>query len=481
MSARARGIRPDLGAEHARASRRKPPAVQRVLSEGGHQIDGAAIASFGQGLDFSRVPVLRSAVADGIRVHTGAAAAEAAAAADAEAFTVGSDIVLPHGAVGASSPTFRHELTHALQHLTGRSAGVNERGLEVEAERAESGPFPPFSAMPRPHTTDREAPVRRKPRRPPPENLALESTPPPKETHDLADELALMIALTAAKSKQSKLLALRSLWATAAKLISAPKKGAKPSRNSAFPDLYDPGMVAKLEALTAEERLALAGEVERRAIMHLQSHPLDELKKEFDQLNGTIKGAMGGAFLGWVAMRQGMFDCFVDIPQMNAYYAALVPAVFPSTKVKGHGTLVHPTMKAKLDRARDLIDKQPGLMAIVEKSLAANGLWATTIRENTARPSEIGSHAFGWAIDIEPGLNPDIRPFPEIFADVINADAGAGPSVMALRVRTSPTPTRSRMQPRCARPATTSWPPSRTGSPSSTPSAAISPAKAPGH
>jgi hypothetical protein len=431
---RTRAALPAPGVTRAATSCRKPAAVNRILAESGHDIDAATVASSERGFDFSRVPVLSPSSERGIRVHTGPVAAAAAAAIDAEAFTVGSHIVVPTGTASPGSATFRHELAHAFQHLAGRSAGGNERMLEREAERAESGSLPSLPGVARASALPGDAPILRKPkpRRGPVENLALESKAPPDDTDDLANDLALMIALALTSPSQPKLLALRGRWPEAAKPIIEPQSG-KPPRNALFPDLYDPEIVDKLKALSPDQRVALAGEVERRVITHLQSQPMNDLQAEFNQLNQTIKDELAGGFLGWVAMREGMFRCFIDIPQMNAYYASLVPAGFPSPKVKGYHTPVHPTMKQKLDRARELINKQPGLLKVVEDALSTSGLWATTIRENTARPSEIGSHAFGWAIDIEPGLNPDIRPFPEIFSDVIGADAGAGPSVVALQ------------------------------------------------
>jgi hypothetical protein len=77
-----------------------------------------------------------------VRVHTGPGAALAAAARDAEAFTVGRDIVLGAGApdvsTAAGGSLLAHELAHVLQQPASRGgthAGELERAGEQAAER----------------------------------------------------------------------------------------------------------------------------------------------------------------------------------------------------------------------------------------------------------------------------------------------------------------------------------------------------------
>lgn len=388
-----------------------------AVAESGQALPGSERSFFGPRLawDFSRV-----------RVHTDDEAGRAAEAVGARAFTVGSNVVFGRGEYAPGTAAGRHLLAHELVHVI-QQHGSGAPG-RVTPSLLQKAPL-------------QKAPQGRKV--PDPGNLALE-VGDATDTHEaLITELTDIIAQAISRPPHPKsdstmlpaavsLLNLRSHWKEALQLILAPKSLLRPAPGTIFADLHDPDLSAQLDSLTAGERLAIAAEVQRRLIATLQSQPLTKLREEFEQLNSNIKDNLDGGFLGWVAMREGMFRCFLDIVHMNEYFATLVPADFPSPKVKGHQTLVHPILKAKLDRARDLITRN-GWMPQVEAALNPLGLWATEIRENSAHPPDIGSHAFGWAVDIAADMNPDIRPFPEIFTDVIGTDAGAGPSVIALR------------------------------------------------
>lgn len=87
-----------------------------------------------------RASLERSARADlsGVRVHTGGASAEAAAALGARAFTVGDDI---HFGAGEYAPEtlagqrlLAHEVAHAVQRPTGAGVSRPEDAHEIEAE-----------------------------------------------------------------------------------------------------------------------------------------------------------------------------------------------------------------------------------------------------------------------------------------------------------------------------------------------------------
>ncbi|HET9442916.1 MAG TPA: DUF4157 domain-containing protein [Acidimicrobiales bacterium] len=72
----------------------------------------------------------------GVRVHTGSDAAGAAKSVQAQAFTVGNDIVFNEGKYNPSSPegqrTIAHELTHVVQQSQGEVPGQsNGAGLKV--------------------------------------------------------------------------------------------------------------------------------------------------------------------------------------------------------------------------------------------------------------------------------------------------------------------------------------------------------------
>jgi hypothetical protein len=100
---------------------RVPSIVHDVLHSPGRPLDPATRAFMEPrfGHDFSRV-----------RVHTGAQAAESAAAVNARAYTVGQEVVFGAGEYSPSTPQgqrlMAHELTHTLQQATNPAQGVTE-------------------------------------------------------------------------------------------------------------------------------------------------------------------------------------------------------------------------------------------------------------------------------------------------------------------------------------------------------------------
>lgn len=112
------------------ASEAAPPIVREVLAAPGQPLD-AATRGFMEsrfGHDFS-----------GVRIHTGAKAAQSARALNATAFTLGSDIVFDHGRYAPGTTGGRkllaHELTHVLQQHGGahRIQRQEREGSESEA------------------------------------------------------------------------------------------------------------------------------------------------------------------------------------------------------------------------------------------------------------------------------------------------------------------------------------------------------------
>jgi hypothetical protein len=112
-----------------------PPVVHEVLGTPGQALDAGTRATMEPrfGHDFSNV-----------RVHTGKKAAASARAVDAQAYTVGHDIVFGAGSYAPARPDgqrlLAHELTHVVQQSSyGRPSGdirMGEPGdrLEQEAE-----------------------------------------------------------------------------------------------------------------------------------------------------------------------------------------------------------------------------------------------------------------------------------------------------------------------------------------------------------
>lgn len=109
-----------------------PPVVHEVLRGAGAPLDGATRNYFESrmGQDLS-----------GVRVHTGARAAESAAAVGARAYTVASHVVFGAGEYAPGSGAGRHVLAHELAHVAqqrGASIGgtIPIGGAHDSAERA---------------------------------------------------------------------------------------------------------------------------------------------------------------------------------------------------------------------------------------------------------------------------------------------------------------------------------------------------------
>ena len=122
-----------------------PSLVHQVIgSGGGSTLDAGTRESMEQsfGADFSSV-----------RVHTGSEAAAAAKSVQAQAFTVGDDIVMGDGKSAGDTRTLAHELTHVVQQRQGEVPGESignglkvsdpgdwaERQAEATADRVTSG------------------------------------------------------------------------------------------------------------------------------------------------------------------------------------------------------------------------------------------------------------------------------------------------------------------------------------------------------
>jgi hypothetical protein len=108
-----------------------PPAVHETLGSSGQPLDASTRnfmeARFGH--DFGRV-----------RVHTDARAAESARAVNAEAYTVGRDVVFGPGwyvpETAAGRELLAHELTHVIQQTVAHGAPVPEAAAEAQARRS---------------------------------------------------------------------------------------------------------------------------------------------------------------------------------------------------------------------------------------------------------------------------------------------------------------------------------------------------------
>jgi hypothetical protein len=142
-----------------------PDKVRSALSRSGEPLAPAVAADMSArlGADLSDV-----------RVHRDAMASESARAVNANAYTVGSDIVFQSGQYEPSSPqgqrTLAHELTHVVQQREGAVDGTDvgdglalshpsdrfEREASSAADRLLAGAAPPPAPAPAPLTAARE-------------------------------------------------------------------------------------------------------------------------------------------------------------------------------------------------------------------------------------------------------------------------------------------------------------------------------------
>jgi hypothetical protein len=119
-------------AAHDDTVKEVPPIVYDVLRSSGQPLDPVTHAFFAArfGYDFSHV-----------RVHVGAPAAQSARAVNAEAYTVGEDVVFGAGRyaprTSGGQRLLAHELTHVVQqsYSTSASRPINMGGVADPAER----------------------------------------------------------------------------------------------------------------------------------------------------------------------------------------------------------------------------------------------------------------------------------------------------------------------------------------------------------
>jgi hypothetical protein len=136
------------------------------------------------------------------------------------------------------------------------------------------------------------------------------------------------------------------------------------------------------------------------------------IASEFAQLSPFVRANVIDGIAAWPTLRDGMFATFgapgkpsVAIPRINAYYATLVEANFPPVSgVAGRKSPVHPNLKTKLDAAVTLLGTK-SQSAVLAKLKSAGGF---AIRKNANDASKLSNHSFGWAIDLDPELNPNI-------------------------------------------------------------------------
>lgn len=149
----------------------------------------------------------------------------------------------------------------------------------------------------------------------------------------------------------------------------------------------------------------------------------ENFSKEYNSLSNFVRSNIEGGARGYVATRNALLNTFGSTAKINEYYTSMVAADFPSatSTVRGHSTRVHPTLKERLKRAADVlkshkVGEKTGL-DITEAGIS--GIGGFNIRENRNNPSSLSNHSFGWAIDIDATINPNVGPasFPKTLVE----------------------------------------------------------------
>lgn len=137
------------------------------------------------------------------------------------------------------------------------------------------------------------------------------------------------------------------------------------------------------------------------------------ISDEFRSLIPLVRSHVDGGIGGWSKVRLRMFALFgaeadpaAAVRRINAYYSRLEPAEFPpeTSETKGRDTPVHPVLKSKLERTADLLQSR-GLSS----ALNFGDIGGFNIRNNANNPKELSNHSFGWAVDLDPQLNPNVK------------------------------------------------------------------------
>ena len=113
----------------------------------------------------------------------------------------------------------------------------------------------------------------------------------------------------------------------------------------------------------------------------------------------NIKGDIGDVH-EYIALRAQ----FGSLDQITKFYADVSGHSF-----LGRTPIVHKVMGEKLTKAEAVLTKNKTL-DVVKKSV--KGIGSLEVRPNVNNPAKFSLHAFGWAIDIDAKLNPNVKDFP---------------------------------------------------------------------
>jgi hypothetical protein len=391
-----------------------------------------------------------------VRVYTDSQAAESSRAVQAWAYTVGSNIVFGSGWYAPTTNDGRQLMAHELAHVTQQqqhrvsrglqSSGIAENEtLEMEADaaarQAHGHEARTELSQPQSHVLVSQA----APTLPSLQRQSDDKTKSAqeKETNDEKKTVAELTTEIVAVLKPSlTALQFKQIWPEIEKQIKSPAaaKAKASGVQKHFPGLFADSLVKNLNALSAEERVVVSQGVYDQSIKNLTGLAASDFTKEFNSLDTFVRNGIEGGTRGYVATRSALINTFGSAGKINEYYKSMVQADFPSTssKVKGHKTPVHPNLRERLQRGAELLKKNKVAtktwLEITEEGISSIG--GFNIRENRNKTTALSFHSFGWAIDIDAELNPNVKPaqFPKALVEGLTGeDVYKGEAVKAIR------------------------------------------------
>lgn len=211
-----------------------------------------------------------------------------------------------------------------------------------------------------------------------------------------------------------------------------------------FPELHAEDFVRRLSGLTKSMRQSLTDEVGQRTLEVLPEYIQERMDTvpqaiidEWKSLEEPVRGLFEGKINGYFSVRVEMLALFgsdKDVPAtikvINEYFTKeLVKCDFllsSGVKMTGPGnTLVHKDLNAALMKAEAFM-KEPSRKWFDEvvASVSPLGYWATNVRENRNAPTRPSEHTYGYAVDINADLNPNLAKLRTDDWDFINTMSG---------------------------------------------------------
>lgn len=182
-----------------------------------------------------------------------------------------------------------------------------------------------------------------------------------------------------------------------------------------FPGFEAPAVTALPQALNRRDlaatlRLALLTALDRISPLEAASSAsAADILAEWNKLSAFVRNNISDGFSGFQNIRTRLYAKFgapsdpaKAIDRVNAYYSQMLGAGFPRASFKSP---VHPTLKTRLASTVALLTARKALAAL-DQIKSVGGF---NIRPNVNSPTQLSNHSFGWAVDIDPAINPNVK------------------------------------------------------------------------